>query len=75
MLMSQKTFEQIRFLGYEIADANIYYPLRKERNEHARNEFLQNRKGSPTLDDLFLTDLRRGGVSPDDPRLQWCHFD
>lgn len=55
VLMSQKTFEQIRFLGYEIADANIYYPLRKERNEYARNEFLQSREGSPT---------------PDDPRLQ-----
>ena len=33
----------------------IYYPLRKERNEYARNEFLQSREGSPT---------------PDDPRLQ-----
>ena len=67
MLMSQKTFEQIRFLGYEISDANIYIILYEKKETSI---FLQNRKGSPTLDDLFLTDLRRGGVSPDDPRLQ-----
>lgn len=70
VLMSQKSFGQLKFLGYEIADAAIYYPLRRARNEQARMEFLSNRQGTPTLDDLYLNDIIRGGIEPDDPRLQ-----
>lgn len=69
VLMSRKAFESIQFLGYEIADSATYYPLRKDRNERARLEFLSNRRGSPTPDDLYLNDIIRG-VSPNDPRLQ-----
>lgn len=66
---SRKAFEHIRFLGYELADAATYYPLRKDRNERARLEFLSNRRGSSTPDDLYLNDIIRG-VPADDPRLQ-----
>lgn len=70
VLKSKKAFEQIRFIGYEKADAKTYYPLRQERNLNARKEFLTNRRGEPTKEDLFLSDIMRGGVSEDDPRLQ-----
>ena len=69
VLMTQKAFSNLRFLGYEIADAAIYYPLRKERNDLARMEFLSNRRGTPTPDDLYLNDIIRG-IPADDPRLQ-----
>lgn len=69
VLMSEKAFRKIKFLGYEIADAKIYYPLRKERNENARMEFLKNRRGTSTSNDLYLNDIIRG-VSVNDPRLQ-----
>lgn len=69
VLMSKKAFANLRFLGYEIADAGIYYPLRKERNDRARMEFLSNRRGTPTPDDLYLNDIIRG-IPADDPRLQ-----
>lgn len=69
VLMSKKAFEQLKFLGYEIAEAKTYYPLRKDRNERARMEFLSNRRGKPSPDDLYLNDIIRG-VSADDPRLQ-----
>ena len=36
VLMSKKAFRQLKFLGYEIADASTYYPMRKNRNEQAR---------------------------------------
>ena len=62
--------EQLRFLGYEAADAATYYPLRKARNEQARMEFLNNRRGVLSPDDLYLADIIRGGIKPDDPRLQ-----
>lgn len=70
VLMSEKAFEKLKFSGYEIADAATYYPLRKARNEQARMEFLSNRRGILSPDDLYLNDIIRGGVEPDDPRLQ-----
>lgn len=69
VLISEKAFCHLRFLGYEIADADIYFPLRKERNDRARLEFLSNRRGTPTPDDLYLNDIIRG-ISANDPRLQ-----
>lgn len=69
VLKSEKAFEHIRFLGYEIADSSIYYPLRQERNMNARKEFLSNRRGIPSVDDLYLNDIIRG-VPADDPRIQ-----
>ena len=69
VLKSERAFSQIRFLGYEIADSATYYPLRQERNVNARKEFLSNRRGTVTPDDLFLVDLMRG-VADDDPRIQ-----
>lgn len=69
VLTSPAAFQHIKFLGYEVADFETYYPLRKERNERARLEFLSNRCGKPTPNDLYLNDIIRG-VSADDPRLQ-----
>ena len=69
VLKSEKAFEHIRFLGYEIADSSIYYPLRQERNMNARKQFLSNRRGVPSVDDLYLNDIIRG-VPADDPRIQ-----
>lgn len=69
VLKSAKAFGRIRFLGYEIADSAVYYPLRQERNMNARKEFLTNRRGSVSSDDLFLVDIMRG-VPEDDPRIQ-----
>ncbi len=69
VLTSQKAFDNLRFLGYDLADAATYYPLRKERNDKARLEFLSNRRGNPTPDDLYLNDIIRG-VKADDPRIQ-----
>lgn len=70
VLISEKAFEKLKFSGYEIADAATYYPLRKARNEQARIEFLSNRRGILSPDDLYLNDIIRGGIEPDDPRLQ-----
>lgn len=69
VLMSEKAFSRLRFIGYEVADAAIYFPLRKERNGRARMEFLSDRRGTPSVDDLYLNDIIRG-IRADDTRLQ-----
>lgn len=70
VLKSKVAFEHLRFIGYETAEASTYYPLRQDRNARARNDFLMNRRGSVTKDDLFLSDIMRGGFMADDPRIQ-----
>ena len=70
VLKSQAAFEHLRFIGYELAEAGIYYALRKDRNDMARNEFLKDRRGQLTKDSLFLSDIITGGIPVDDPRIQ-----
>lgn len=70
VLKSERSFSHIKFLGYEVAPADVYYPLRKQRNEKARLEFLSDKQGPYNPDALYLNDILRGGVDKDDPRLR-----
>ena len=71
VLKSKLAFSRIKFLGYEEAPQQIHYPLRKKRDELARVSYLTNRQGGilPT-DSLLMIDIIRGGIKPNDPRLQ-----
>ncbi len=70
VVKSQKAFSSLRFSGYEIAKSDIYYPLRKIRNEEARMAFLSNKEGRFDPDALYLSEILKGGVVNDDPRLR-----
>jgi len=70
VLISKKAFDSLEYLGNEKAPSEKYYPLRKERNEKARLEFLTNRRSPFSKEDIYLADIIRGGVKLDDPRLQ-----
>ena len=59
VLKSKKAFEQLKFLGYESVDSNIYYKLREKRNIDAKHAY-ENKNNSITKDDIFLNDLIRG---------------
>ena len=70
VIKSQKAFDSLKFLGYEMADADVYYPLRKQRNEKARLEFLSDKRGAFDPNSLYLNEILRGGIKPDDPRIR-----
>ena len=70
VIRSQNAFDRLKFLGYEIAPADIYYPLRKQRNEKARLEFLSDKRGPFDPNALYLNEILRGGIKPDDPRIR-----
>ena len=70
VIKSKKAFDSLKFLGYEIAEADIYYPLRKQRNEKARLEFLSNKREGFDSNSLYLNEILRGGIKPDDPRIR-----
>ncbi len=71
VLISEKAFERIRFVGYEEAPQEIHLPLRKKRDELARAAYLTDRKGNTfSADDIYMVDIIRNEMKADDPRLQ-----
>lgn len=69
VLKSQKSFEAVRFIGYEIADNTVYYAKRTARDNEARSAY--NKKlENEDLDGIFMRDIIREEMKPDDPRLR-----
>lgn len=71
VLMSEKAFSCIRFLNVEKADREKYYVLRAKRDKAARAAYLSSdRKPSYGPDELYMLDIMRQEVKPDDSRLR-----
>ena len=74
VLVSEKAFRQIVFDGYETADYREYYYKRTERDTQARENYRSQKKELSVLkDDLFVLDILREEMRPDDERLR-CHL-
>ena len=69
VLKSEKAFSLIRFISYEAVSKNTYYPLRKQRDDNARAAFRRELE-QEDMNGLFIRDIIREGIQPDDPRLQ-----
>ena len=71
VLISKRSFKQIEFTGYDIADYREYYYKRAERDQNARAAYANQKKDVQQLmDDLFVLDIIREDMKHDDPRLQ-----
>lgn len=68
VLISEKAFSQLIFLGVEETKADIYYPLREKRNNKARSDFYESKTADIQEDDIFLSDILKG-IENNDPRL------
>lgn len=74
VLISEKSFRQIVFEGYETADYREYYYKRTERDTQARAAYrTQKKELSDLKEDLFILDIIREEMGPDDERLR-CHL-
>ena len=60
VLKSQKAFDRIQFLSYEIADNITYYTRRKERDNAARVTYLEELEHED-INGIFMRDLIREG--------------
>ncbi len=69
VLMSRAAFDSVRFDGYEAVDSAIYYVKRKARDEEARASYLRVLEEEDD-NGIYMRDITRGEVKPDDPRLQ-----
>ena len=71
VLLSERSFKQIEYVEYEIADYREYYYKRTERDKNARVTYASQKKNLQQLmDDIFVLDIMREDMKHDDPRLQ-----
>ncbi len=67
VLKSQFAFSKIQYEGFEIADRNTYYVLRKARDDDANKTFLKILEEES--DGLYIQDIIRGGIKNNDSRI------
>lgn len=71
VLLSERSFKQIEFTGYEVADYREYYHKRAHRDQSARSTYANRKKNLQQLmEDIFVLDIMREDMQHDDPRLQ-----
>ena len=68
-LKSEKAFSNIKFVGYIEAKSEIYFRLRKEREEKARLDFLKVLE-SEDAGGLYIRDIISENIKNDDQRLR-----
>ena len=67
VVKSRFAFSRIRFEGYDVAPKKLYYTLRRSRNDEAQRAYLKILE--EYSDGLFISDILRGGIKNDDPRI------
>lgn len=70
VLKSRKAFSMIEFVGAEPVKAGEWYPKVNARDRDARNQYLNVNRHGLRDDDIYVIDLIRGRIKPDDPSLQ-----
>lgn len=69
VLKSPTAFEKIQFVSYEMADNTEFYAKRKARDGEARAAFNAELE-KDDLNGLYMRDIIREEVKPNDPRLR-----
>ena len=67
VIKSKYAFSQLKYQGFNIAEKENYYALRKARNEDASQLYLKML--DEESDGLYIQDIMRGGIKNDDPRI------
>lgn len=70
VLMSEKAFSRIQYISSAIAEAEIYYKKKKERDRMARKQYRETKSETLSLDELLIVDIMREGMKQDDARLR-----
>ena len=67
VLKSQFAFSRIRFEGFDVAEKEEFYVLRKARDDAANRLYLELLEEES--DGLYIQDIIRGGITNDDSRI------
>lgn len=67
VIKSKFAFSKIKYEGFETAEKNTYYVLRKARDDDANKMYLNILEEES--DGLYIQDIIRGGITNYDPRI------
>ena len=67
VLKSKFAFSRIQFEGFEVAEKEEFYVLRKARDDEANQLYFDMLEEE--IDGLYIQDIIRGGITNDDPRI------
>lgn len=67
VLKSKFAFSKIEYAGFDIAEKEKFYVLRKSRDDEANRLYLDLLEEEN--DGLYIQDIIRGGIKNDDPRI------
>lgn len=70
VLKSKKAFDEIKFLGYEIAESQIWFAKKEQRDKSARREYLDVERNKRQRGDIYITQIMDEEMKPDDKRLR-----
>lgn len=69
VLKSEKAFSLIQFISSEEVPNEVFFPKRKQRDDKARAAYREELERED-LNSLFIRDIVKEGILPDDPRLR-----
>lgn len=67
VLKSQFAFSKLKYEGFDVAEKDVFYVLRKARDDEANQTYLEMLEEES--DGLYIQDIMRGGIKNDDPRI------
>ncbi len=67
VIKSQFAFSKLTYEGYDIAEKDVFYVLRKAGDDEANQMYLQMLEEES--DGLYIQDIIRGGIKNDDARI------
>ena len=70
VLKSRKAFDQLEFLGYDVADAKEWYKKKAFRDQSARRQYFDIERNRRQRGDLYITTILDEEMKPSDSRLR-----
>lgn len=67
VIKSKFAFSKLQYEGFDVAEKEKYYVLRKARDDEANQTYLEMLEEES--DGLYIQDIMRGGIKNDDPRI------
>jgi len=67
VVKSQYAFSKLKYDGFDVAEKDIFYVLRKARDDEANQLYLEMLEEES--DGLYIQDIMRGGIKNDDSRI------
>lgn len=67
VIKSKYAFSKLHYEGFDIAEREAYYVLRKARDDEANRLYWEMQEEES--DGMYIQDIIRGGITNDDPRI------